>query len=95
MEHAHRRGVELIAFPELALTTFFPRHYHEDIRDADHWFETSMPSGATAPLFDAARRYGMSFHLGYAEKTPEGRRFNTAILVGPEGDILLKSELLT
>jgi predicted amidohydrolase len=26
MEHAHRRGVELVVFPELALTTFFPRH---------------------------------------------------------------------
>lgn len=90
MERAHRRGVELVVFPELALTTFFPRHYHERIEEADHWFETAMPSNETAPLFEAARQYGIGFHLGYAEKTPEGRRFNTAILVGPDGDILLK-----
>jgi predicted amidohydrolase len=32
MERAHRRGVELVVFPELALTTFFPRHYHENMR---------------------------------------------------------------
>ena len=57
MERAHRRGVELVVFPELALTTFFPRHYHADIAEADHWFETAMPSNATAPLFAAARKY--------------------------------------
>ena len=90
MERAHRRGVELVVFPELALTTFFPRHYHADISEADHWFETAMPSNVTAPLFAAARRYGIGFHLGYAEMTEDRRRFNTSILVNPDGDILLK-----
>ena len=90
MERAHRRGVELVVFPELALTTFFPRHYHADIAAADHWFETAMPSNETAPLFAAARQYGIGFHLGYAELTEDKRRFNTSILVNPEGDILLK-----
>jgi len=98
MERAHRRGVELLVFPELALTTFFPRHYHEDIAEADVWFESAMPSNETAPLFAAARQYGIGFHLGYAEMAHEPapgggmrkRRFNTAILVNPEGDILLK-----
>ena len=98
LERAHQRGVELIVFPELALTTFFPRHYHEDIAEADGWFEAAMPSNETAPLFDAARRYGIGFHLGYAEIAHEAddtgtlrkRRFNTSILVGPSGDVLLK-----
>jgi predicted amidohydrolase len=98
MERAHNRGVELVVFPELALTTFFPRHYHADIAEADTWFEQSMPSNETAPLFEAAARYGIGFHLGYAEiahepdetGTVRKRRFNTAILVSPAGDILLK-----
>ncbi len=98
MERAHKRGVELVVFPELALTTFFPRHYHEDIAQADHWFETEMPSPATAPLFDAAARFGIGFHLGYAEIAHQAdetgqvrrRRFNTSILVSPAGDVLLK-----
>jgi predicted amidohydrolase len=98
LERAHKRGVEFVVFPELALTTFFPRHYHDDIAQADHWFESAMPSNETAPLFEAAKRYGIGFHLGYAELTREPdetgavrpRRFNTAILVGPQGDILLK-----
>ncbi|HEY6431232.1 MAG TPA: N-carbamoyl-D-amino-acid hydrolase [Acetobacteraceae bacterium] len=98
MEHAHHRGAELVVFPELALTTFFPRHYHEQIHEADHWFETAMPSNETAPLFAAAKRYGIGFHLGYAEIAeepdetgrPRRRRFNTAILVSPNGEVLLK-----
>jgi predicted amidohydrolase len=64
MERAHRRGVELVVFPELALATFFPRHYHADNAVADNWFETAMPSNETAPLFAAARKYGIGFHLG-------------------------------
>jgi predicted amidohydrolase len=98
LERAHKRGVEFVVFPELALTTFFPRHYHQDIAEADIWFETEMPSNETAPLFNAAKRYGIGFHLGYAEITHEAdetgrvrkRRFNTAILVSPSGQILLK-----
>ncbi|MGH7213107.1 MAG: N-carbamoyl-D-amino-acid hydrolase, partial [Acetobacteraceae bacterium] len=98
MEQAHRRGAQLVVFPELALTTFFPRHHYEHLAEADSWFETAMPSNETAPLFAAARRYGLAFHLGYAEiaevtdETGAVRRrhFNTAILVSPDGDIMLK-----
>lgn len=90
MERAHARGVQVVVYPELALTTFFPRHYYEDRAEADIWFETAMPSNETAPLFDAAREYGIAFHLGYAERTPEGRHFNTAVLVGAGGEVMLK-----
>jgi N-carbamoyl-D-amino-acid hydrolase len=90
MADAHRRGVELLVFPELALTTFFPRWYHEDIAEADRFYESAMPGNETAPLFEAAQRYRMGFHLGYAERTPDGHRYNTAILVNPRGEIILK-----
>jgi len=94
MERAHARGVQVVVFPELALTTFFPRHYHENRAEADPWFETAMPSNETAPLFEAARRYGIAFHLGYAEiaHDADGTRhhYNTAILVNPAGEVMLK-----
>ncbi len=98
MERAHLRGVELVVFPELALTTFFPRHYHEDLAEADRWFEASMPSPETAPLFSLARRLGIGFHLGYAELATEAdeagvvrkRRFNTSVIVNGRGEIVLK-----
>lgn len=90
MERAHARGCELVVFPELALTTFFPRHYQENRAEADRWFETAMPSNETAPLFAAARKFNIGFHLGYAERTLDGHHFNTAILVSPAGETLLK-----
>ena len=79
------RGAELVVFPELALTTFFPRWYTEDQQEVDQWFETAMPSPVTAPLFDEAAGLGVGFCLGFAELTPEGRHFNTQVLVGPDG----------
>ena len=90
MTEAHARGATLVVFPELALTSFFPRWWMEKPAQIDAWFERSMPSEDTRPLFDCAQRLGVGFHLGYGELTPEGRRFNTAILVGPDGALLGK-----
>lgn len=90
MDEAKRQDADLIVYPELALTTFFPRWYHEDRAEADHWFEREMPGPATAPLFARAREHGMALSFGYAELTPEGRHFNTSILVDRDGTIVGK-----
>ncbi len=90
MDEAKAKGAELIIYPELALTTFFPRWHHEDRAEADHWFEAAMPNPAVQPLFDRAREHGMGMSFGYAELTPEGRHFNTSILVDREGMIVGK-----
>ena len=90
LEQAHREGAELIAFPELALTTFFPRWYVEgdpDL-DLDSFYETEMPGPDTKPLFDRAAELGVGFSLGYAEQTIEGHRYNTQILVERDGTIV-------
>jgi N-carbamoyl-D-amino-acid hydrolase len=81
-------GAKFIVFPELALTTFFPRWWMEDQAEVDRkFFETALPNPTVQPLFDLAREHSVGFYLGYAELTPEKRRFNTAILVGPDGRI--------
>ncbi len=90
MDEAHRHDVDLVVYPELALTTFFPRWFVDDITEADHWYEREMPSPVVAPLFDAARAYGIGFCLGYAELTPEGERFNTQMLVERDGTVVGK-----
>jgi len=90
MEQARGNGVDLIVFPELALTTFFPRWYLEDQAAIDAFFERAMPSDETRPLFEAAARLRMGFYLGYAELTPDGRHFNTSILVDRSGRIVGK-----
>ncbi len=90
MRQANARGAELVVFPELALTTFFPRWYMEDPAEIDRWFEREMPNAEVQPLFDLARELRVGFHLGYAELTPEGRHFNTAVIVSKAGEIVGK-----
>jgi N-carbamoyl-D-amino-acid hydrolase len=80
MDEANARGADLIVYPELALTTFFPRWYMEDQTEVDAWFEREMPNAATTPLFARAAEYKMAMSFGYAELTPDGHHFNTCIL---------------
>jgi predicted amidohydrolase len=90
MRRAKEGGADLVVFPELALTTFFPRWYFEDQADIDAFFEREMPGPVVRPLFDLAREMNIGFTLGYAELTPEGRHFNTAVLVDKAGRIVGK-----
>lgn len=85
LRESHERGAELVVFPELALTTFFPRWFIEDQDEINSWFEAEMPGPATKPLFDEAQRLGVGFCLGYAELTDDGHRFNSQILVERDG----------
>lgn len=93
MRQAKSGGCDLVAFPELALTTFFPRWFMEDQAEIDAFFEQEMPSNETAPLFNAARELGLAFMLGFAEKVEEAgrtRRFNTQIIVDKSGRPIAK-----
>ena len=90
LRQGHTAGCDLVVFPELALTTFFPRWFVDDITEAHHWYETEMPSPVTQPLFDEAKKLQIGFCLGYAELTPDGHRFNTQILVEKDGSVIAK-----
>jgi N-carbamoyl-D-amino-acid hydrolase len=88
LRSAHEQGAQLVVFPELALTTFFPRWYFESWDDVDAFFERSMPSPDTQSLFDEAARLRVGFALGYAELTDDGHRYNTTMLVERDGTIV-------
>ncbi|HAE54368.1 MAG: N-carbamoyl-D-amino-acid hydrolase [Acidimicrobiales bacterium] len=84
-------GCELVVFPELALTTFFPRWYLDDNpTELDAYYESAMPGPETQALFDEAKSLGVGFYLGYAEQTPQGNRYNTSVLVERDGSIVAK-----
>ena len=86
IRQAKSHGCDVVAFPELALTTFFPRWFMEDQAEIDSFFERAMPGPETRALFEAR----IGFQLGFAERTEQGgriRRFNTAILVDRDGRI--------
>jgi predicted amidohydrolase len=91
LREAHAAGARFVVFPELALTTFFPRYWMTDQAEIDAYFEREMPGPETRPLFELARDLKVGFYLGYAELAREEgrtRRYNTAILVAPDGRIL-------
>jgi predicted amidohydrolase len=88
LREAAHHGVELVVYPELALTTFFPRWFVDDISEADHWYERSMPNEATQPLFDEARSLGIGFCIGYALLDDAGHRWNVQTLVERDGSIV-------
>jgi len=91
LREAHAGGARFVVFPELALTTFFPRYWMTDQAQIDRYFEREMPGPETRVLFETARDLGVGFYLGYAELTEEAgrtRRFNTSILVDPKGKLI-------
>src|SRR5215469_10342205 len=90
MDEAKGKGADLIVYPELALTTFFPRWYMEDQAEVDTWFEREMPNDAVRPLFARAARHGMAMSFGYAELTPDKHHYNTAILTDRDAKIIGK-----
>jgi predicted amidohydrolase len=88
LREAAGRGAKLVVFPELALTTFFPRYWMTEDEAIAKFFERSMPNKDVQPLFDAAKKLSIGFYLGYAELTPAGERYNTAILVDQGASIV-------
>lgn len=87
LEQGASQGVKLVVFPELALTTFFPR-WLMSRTEVEGYFEAAMPNESVQPLFDRARELEIGFYLGYAERAGSGQHFNSAITVGPDGQIL-------
>lgn len=90
MREAKARQADFVVFPELALTTFFPRYWMDEAEAEERFFEPAMPNPRVQPLFDEARKLGIGFYLGYAELTPEGRRYNSAVLVDKSARIVGK-----
>ena len=71
MRQAKERGADLIVYPELALTTFFPRYWMENEADVDAFFEKEMPS--LASLSRRRHRRPLHFPSSSAERTWSAR----------------------
>jgi predicted amidohydrolase len=90
LKKAREHRCDLIVFPELALTTFFPRWWMPNQDEIDSFFEHEMPSNETAHLFSAAHEAGIGFYLGFAEREVRSdrvHRFNTSVIVDKSGRI--------
>jgi len=78
-------AAELVVLPESATTGFTPGIDAEELWD----LVSEVPGPVTEPVQDAARRLGVHVVLGTYERGPErGVVRNSAVLVGPSGDVL-------
>lgn len=76
LDSAASQGAKLVVFPELALTTFFPRWQIDDPVKKAEFFEPESHADPHAvaksprvkPLFDRAAELRVDLYLGYAER---------------------------
>ena len=72
-------SVEFIGFPELSLNGY---HFSKEMT----WLSTSGPEIKT--LQDKALEKGVYLSAGLAEQDAEGKRWNSQVVIGPEGAIV-------
>jgi len=81
-------------FPETAFTTFFPRHLIFAQEELDTYFEHSeslLTSPNTKELFDEAKKLGIDVSVGFAERTKDGKGFNTSVYYSAKkGELISK-----
>ncbi|OJJ50649.1 hypothetical protein ASPZODRAFT_148117 [Penicilliopsis zonata CBS 506.65] len=87
------QGAQVVLFPEIAFTTFFPRYLILDEQEIESWFEhgdvTTAPN--TKPLFDEAHKLGVDICVGFAENTPENDHYNSCVYYHAKtGSVLAK-----
>jgi predicted amidohydrolase len=78
-------AAELVVLPEAASTGFTPGVDPEALWD----LVSEVPGPVTEPVQEAARRLGVHVVFGTYERGPQrGTVYNTAAVIGPEGDVL-------
>lgn len=87
LDLAAEQDIQLVVFPELTFTTFFPRYIIRDEAELDAYFEHESPvngivdSPGLSGFFVHAKKLGIDITVGYAEKTPDGVPYNTSCYV--------------
>jgi predicted amidohydrolase len=78
-------GAELVVLPEAATTGFTPGVPAEQLWD----LVSAVPGPVTEPVARLARELAIHVVLGTYERGPQrGTVYNTAVLIGPEGQVL-------
>ncbi len=86
---AKAHEAKLVVFPELCLTTFFPRYYITDQAKLDKFYETEVPFSLMAEIFELIKEENIIISFGYAEKD-NGEPFNTSVYVETSKKIIGK-----
>jgi predicted amidohydrolase len=83
MDEAVASGANVLAFPEMALSPYFPKRIREDV---EQFFSRDVPPAVLAPLIAKAQAAGLAWYVGFCERDGD-RRFNTAVLIDERGGV--------
>lgn len=89
MEQAAKAGADLIFFPELQLTPFFPQY---EKRDAESW-AMALDGPELTAIRDACRRLGLCASPNIYLKQGK-RRYDASVMVNGQGEILGVSKMV-
>lgn len=93
LEDAAQEKVQVLLFPEIAFTTFFPRHFFTDEKELDSFFEHSddiSKSGTAVELFQRAAELKVDICIGYAERTSDGHSYNSCVYFSAHTQTVIK-----
>ncbi len=81
---AARRGVDLLAFPEMCITGYW--HLRHLSRDSIAALSEPVPEGASTQfLLDLAATHGITLGAGLIERSEGGRLYNSYVVAMPDG----------
>ncbi len=78
LKEADSRGSKFVVFPELALTTFFPRYWMEDPNEVEKYFESADAEPRDAAAVRAGAREGHRLLPGLC-RAHRGRRLDASL----------------
>ncbi|WP_321507388.1 agmatine deiminase family protein [uncultured Methanoregula sp.] len=83
VETAIAAGARIICLPELYRSRYFPQHVGSDISA----IAETIPGESTDIFSTIARRHGVVIIVPILEKTPDGRIYNSAVVIDTDGNL--------
>ena len=84
IEQAAQRGAQIVCLQELYRTRYFPQQEKIDAQD----LAESIPGESTKLFCKLAKKHNLVIIAPLFEKTPEGKFFNSAVVIDSNGEIL-------
>jgi agmatine deiminase len=80
---AAKKGAQIVCLQELYRTRYFPQQENLDVKA----LAESIPGESTRAFSELAKKFGIVIVAPLFEKNPNGKYYNTAVVVGADGEI--------
>lgn len=84
IEQAAQRGAQIVCLQELFRTQYFPQERSQNVQE----LAETIPGESTRILSELAKKHGITIIAPLFEKSPNGKFYNSAVVIGSNGDVL-------